>query len=389
MAKKVIEVPALPQFALPDRVQAPEQLPPLPLAEEDGIYFGLDADQQYHPASGLGSGDVKRLFRNASEFWWNSDMNPLKPKDKETEFKKFGSAVHKRVLEGVAHFDTIYQCEYTGDDLLVTDADLKAWITKSGNIPAKGNKPDRITQALAIDPNVKIEDEIKERAVKARKLILDADAYARILISAKLIAENPDLETAFAGGMPEVAVVWTEIVDGEPVKCKALLDYLKVLGIGDLKSTSNPKEIDFEALCKIRFSENRMDIQAAHYLRAREFFAQFIAEGKVYGDHDPEWLARVAAQQNYGFAFVFFQSTGAPSTWATSLYPLRSVVDDETGEVEEIAGNPILDVGADHRAIALRNYVNNRRQYGEAMWLKRGPIKELDISELPGWFARS
>lgn len=346
--------------------------PTLPIISEDGIYFGLNADAQYHPADALGSGDVKRCFYNTSAYWWGSSFNPLRPHNKETKFMNFGTAVHIRVLEGEEKFLRLYEPAYEGDDLLKTDADVRAWLQERGHKPASGNKPERVAQALLIDPEVKIEDAIKARAEEAGRVILPADDYNRIVISSELIAKNPDLETAFSGGMPEVAVVWTEMVDGEPVRCKGLFDYLKVRGIGDLKSTSNPKEIDFPSLCKIRFAERRMDMQAAHYLRGREFIARYVQEGRVYGDHDPEWLARVAAQDEHGFAFVFFSSTGAPETWALSLSP----------------GNTILDIGADHRAVALQNFVRKRREFGDEMWLQREPIRELDITDLPSWFGR-
>jgi len=363
---KIVEVSALP----PETTT--HERPELPLAEEDGIYFHLDADAQYHPASGLGSGDIKRLYYNPSAYWWNSPLNPMRPPRTETNFMTFGKAVHVRVLEGEEKFNRLYECAYEGDDLLRTDDDIKAWLTARGVTPMKGLKADRVAQALTLDPEVKIADVIKARAEAEGRVILPADEYRRIVISSKLIADNPDLATAFSGGMPEVAIVWTEIVDGEPVKCKALLDYLKIRGIGDLKSTSNPKEIAFPNLCRIRFAERRMDIQAAHYLRAREFIPRFVEEGRVFGDHDPEWLRKVAAQEEYGFAFVFFSTTGAPETWPLSLSP----------------GNPILDIAADHRATALQNYVRCRREYGDDMWLSREPIRELDIADLPGWHGR-
>ncbi|PYF04994.1 PDDEXK-like uncharacterized protein DUF3799 [Rhodopseudomonas faecalis] len=337
----------------------------------DGIHFGVNADAVYHPHEGLGSGDVRRLLLNPAEFWWNSRLNPLRPTDTDSAFKTFGRAVHVRVLEGEEKFNRLYEREDTSDDMLRTDADLAAWLRKRDIKPLR-SKAEKIAQALFADPGVKIEDDIKERAEKEGRTILKADDYDRIIISSALIADNPDLEHAFDGGMPEVAVIWTETIDGEPVRCKALFDYLKIRGIGDLKSTSNPKEMDFPPLCRIRFAERRMDLQAAHYMRGRSFIRQFVKDGAVFGDHDPQWLRKVADQAEYGFAFVFFQTTGAPSSWACSLSPENSILRD----------------AAIYREAALKAFVLCRRKYGDGMWLKREPIQELDPADLPMWFGR-
>lgn len=115
-----------------------------------------------------------------------------------------------------------------------------------------------------------------------------------------------------------------------------------------------------------------MDMQAAHYMLGRAHLRTFVREGWVFGDHDPDWLAKVAAQEEYGFAYVFFQSNGSPSVWAASLSP----------------DNPILETGRSHRAAALEAYVHGQRAYGGGMWLRREPISELDISDLPIWWGR-
>lgn len=363
---KIIEVP---EYA---PATANEEAAPAVPAKlfADGVYFGLDEDT-YHADPALGSTDIRRLFYSPAEWWWHSKLNPLRPEDTETKFKEFGKAVHKLALEGREAFDAEYQREYVGRDLLVTMDHLKRWLGERGQkCPAK--KAEAVSLALALDPSVMIEDEIKRVAEEAGMTILPAEVYDRAIISGTLIAKNPDLEKAFQDGMPEVSVFWTEVVEGVEVRCKARFDYLKVRGVGDLKSTSNSKQMDFAALCRIRFAERRMDLQAAHYMRGRQFLAQHVVDGLVNGEHNEEWLARVAAQSEYGFVFVYFQSDGAPSTWATSLSP----------------GNPILDTGRQHRDLALASYVAGFEEYGTDMWLKREPVSELDLTDLPMWFAR-
>jgi hypothetical protein len=339
---------------------------------EDGVYFGLDAEKTYHRDLALGSGDIKRLFYNPAEYWWNSGMNPLRPPHTDTAYMAFGRAVHVFVLEGEEKFHRLYEHEDTDPATLHTYAEIKRWLVERA-VKVPRSKDEAIAAALKVDPAVKIADVIEERAAQAGRTILKADDYARINISAKLIAESPDLEGAFAGGMPEVAVFYTELVNGWPVRCKALFDYLKVRGIADLKSTSNPKEMDFRQLCALRFSQRRMDLQVAHYMRAREFIARYVAEGRVYGDHDPAWLKRVAETTEYGFAHVFFQSSGAPSVLSRTTSP----------------GNPILENAESDRSVALHNYVSNVTRYGTGMWLQREPMREWDVNDLPGWHARS
>ena len=366
---RIIEVPAEPE----PKAQVPKEEPVQHEPFEDGIYFGLVPDETYHPDPALGSGDIKRLYWNPAEYWWRSPMNKLLPKkDDDSPFKTFGRAVHVHVLEGAEKFFRLYECEDTDEATLKTSDDIKKWLLERGQKPPR-TKAEMIDLALLLDANVRIADVIKVRALEAGRTILKEDDYNRILTSSQMIAENPDLEHAFTGGRAEVAVFWTETVDGEPVRCKALFDYLKIRGIGDLKSTSNPKEMAFDALCSIRFAEQRMDIQAVHYMRAREFLAQFVLDGRVHGDHDGGWLRKVAAQEEYGFAHVFFQTTGAPSVLARSLS----------------RGNPILDIAADHRDIALNNFVLNRSRYGDTMWLRREPIREWSIDELPAWWGRN
>lgn len=337
----------------------------------DGVYFGLD-ETTYHRDPALGSTDIRRLFQSPAEWWWHSDFNPLRPADTRTRFKDFGSAVHKHVLEGEAAFHASYQREYDAPDLLDTVSDLKGWLAERNYKPHGKVKADFVQQILALDPTAMIKDEIERVAAQEGKIILGAGAYDRAVISGTMIAKNPDLETAFQGGMPEVSVFWTEEIDGEAVRCKARFDYLKARGIGDLKSTSNSKQIDFATVCRNAFAERRMDIQAAHYMRGRSFLAGHVEAGNVFGDHDSEWLAKVAAQDEYGFAIVFFQSDGAPSVWAASLSP----------------GNPILETGQTHREAALIAFTYGLRTFGSGMWLRQDPIAEMDISDLPLWWGR-
>ena len=202
--------------------------------------------------------------------------------------------------------------------------------------------------------------------------VLDGDDYDRILISGELIAENPDLAAAFEGGVPEVSVFWEQpLDDGLIVPCKARFDYLKVRGVGDLKSIRNAFGRPFGEACMRHIVDYRYYIQAAHYLAGRGELAGLVADGAIYGDHDPAWFKRVADCQAFAFQWVFFQAEGAPITWSRSLSP----------------GNPILAMGERDRHKAMQVYRDFKQSFSEGeMWLLQEPVTELDINDMPRWF---
>lgn len=303
---------------------------------EDGIYFGLDEDE-YHADPALGSTDIRRLKKSGPDFWWHSRMNPLRPKDSDTAAKLFGRAVHKIVLEGRDKFERLYV-----------------------------RRPDELARLTA-----------KERATLAPngQDVLDGEDYDRILVAGALITKNPDLATAFSGGMPEVSVFWsTRMDDGFPVRFKARFDYLKPRGVGDLKSIRNTRGIEFPSACRRAISEWRYDIQARHYLEARAQIERLFMQASVFGDVDDEFLLNVVQAPAYGFQFVFFQATDAPITWSTALSD----------------GNPILEHAANDVAGALAVYRTFMNRFGpNTMWILQEPVNELDVSEMPAWFGRA
>lgn len=340
---------------------------------EPGIYFGFDEDK-YHAAPWLGSGDHKRLRESPPDFWWNSWMNPLREADKETDARILGSAIHAYVLQGREIFDKQYARSRADDpDVLKTVAEIKNWIIAhpefdmSTKIP--GRKDGAIALAQALDPEVEVLEFIEQQEQERGRKILPAKGYDRCLIAGSMIAKNPGLETAWQGGYPEVAIFWRDAA-GTP--CKCLLDYLKPRGIGDLKSVGNPSGRDFPGACRIAFADYRYDMQAAHYLDGRRQLPGFVKEGRVFGEVDPDWLKRTAKVDDCGFAFVFYQTTGAPLTHAEVLSP----------------ANPIIEIADQHVQEARAAYRDFSQRFGESMWLLANEVSELDISELPNWYGR-
>lgn len=351
------------------------------MIHEPGIYFGLDAET-YHADPALGSTHLKRLLTSGPDYWWHSALNPARPVDNDdTPSLIFGRAVHAMVLEGLDALRGFYERAPEPDGLLVTDADLTAWLDANPDaVAALGEKIPRtkagkVALITRIDPTVRILDVIKEAAEEAGRTILSADDFDRILAAGTMIRANPALGQAFAGGVSEVSIFWNHIPEGggEPIRCKCRFDYLKVRAIGDLKSIRNVMGLPFDAACRRAIATYRYDVQAAHYMAGRAQLPGFVADGKVFGEHDPEWLARVAASEETAFVFVFYQAAGAPITWATQISP----------------GSPVLEYGRSSADQALWTFADFRKRFGsEAAWVLTEPITELDVNDLPAWFGR-
>lgn len=338
---------------------------------EDGVYFGL-AEATYHADPALGSTDIRRLLSSPPDYWWHSAHNPLREEPEDTPSKVFGTALHKFVLEGEAAFRRRYVEKPGGDGILVTDADLRAWLANRTEAKMPRSKEDKIVLALQVDPDAPILDVLVAKAVAAGKIVLKAADFGRILLSGMMITANPELAGAFMNGAAEVSVFWTG-EDG--VRRKARIDYLKIRGCGDLKSCANPRDLAFDQACLRAISSYRYDLQAAHYVEGREALRRLATAGAVHGNHDATWLKKVAAQDEYGWAWVFYQSAGAPITWATTLTP---------------GANQILDVAADHVATAVANFRAFSAEFGlENPWVLKVPMQELDINDLPAWFGRA
>jgi hypothetical protein len=297
------------------------------MAERQGIYFDLPEDE-YHADSALGSTDLKRLLASGPDYWWNSSLNP-KHKDEPTPQQEYGRALHLLVLEG----HQIFKARYVRrpDDIKVLTAKIKQELFPNG------------------------------------EAVLDGDDYDRIRVAGWLIAQNPDLAAAFEGGMPEVSVFWTE----NGVRMKARFDYLKARGIGDLKSIRNIYGKPFGEACRTAIASYRYDMQAAHYLLGRAEIVRFVENKQVYGDHDADWLKRVASTKSFGFQFVFFQAESAPNVLSYSVSP----------------GSPILEIARRDRLIAVETYTKYQSEFGsQQMWTLREPVSELELSQMPGWY---
>lgn len=298
-----------------------------------GIHFDLN-EEVYHRDPGLGSTDMRKLLINPSDYWYESPMNPRRPREHKTEAKIIGHAMHKLVFEGEVKFHELYMRGADHDDDM-TRAE-KAAATKAANAAA----------------------------ARYNKTAIPGEDYDRIRIAGKMISVNPKLATAFQGGASEVSVIWER--DG--VRRKARIDYLKARGLGDLKSIENFRGYPFKQACRYAISNYRYDIQAVHYMEARRYMPGMIAEGMIHGTYDKALIKAVAETKQFGWQWVFFSKSGAPITWSASLSPQ----------------NPMCQYAARDIDTAVKNYQTYLGRFGaNEMWLLIEDPEELSLDDMP------
>jgi hypothetical protein len=320
---------------------------------EPGIYLGLD-EEIYHRDLSLGSGDMRNLLLSPCDYYWGSSLNPNREDDEndDTPARIRGRAMHKLVLQGEAEYDREYMCGARND---------------AGMTPAEKGAATKAANA---------------RAAQLGLVALPAKDYDRIAIAAAMITKNPKLAGAFQGGIPEVSVFWER--DG--VRRKARIDYLKPRGVGDLKSITNIKKIEFRRACREAIANYRYDIQAAHYLEGRAALPRLVAEGRIFGPEGgfksvdeigehADLLKRIALMKSFAFQIVFFQASKAPVTWSTIITPHDH--------------NPLYQTALADLETAAGNYREFMEKFGPGnIWLMLDEPAELDIESMPGWYAR-
>lgn len=300
------------------------------LALADGVYFDLPAET-YHADPALGSGDLKRLARNPTSWWYWSKHNPLRPQRTVTPAMRFGLAVHCCIIEGRAKFEAEYgPCEFPGN--------------------VKAGKDERA--ALA----------------EAGKVALPREDYDRAMIAAQFVLADPELKKAFQGGAGEVSVFWT---NENGVRLKARFDYLKQKSIVDLKSTYENEDTLFDDNCKRLLVKRQMFGQMYHYHQGRDRMKALVEAGAVFGEHDQLWLAKTAAEESYSWVWIFYQSGGAPEVWG--CYSDRN--------------SKLFDMGASMVSLALSNYTDFKNQFGldGLPWVRSRPLERFCEDDVPEW----
>lgn len=325
---------------------AADELPehPEPLGLPNGVYLNLP-EEDYHNATALGSGDIRRLAVSPPDFWFNSKLNPLwHPDDSDTAAKQVGTAAHVMVLYSRDEFNRRYgACDYPG--------------------------------------NIKLGKAEREKIRDAGKIPLRRDDWDRLHQIGAIVRANPTLTNAFSGGAAsEVSIFWTS--NGIQKKCR--IDYLKPRASVDLKTITNRREgMSFPQACRAAIAEYNYPVQAEHYREGREQMARLIEEGSVFVG-GPSWrvpaekplapkMIECALSKEFAFVIIFVQKTGAPLTWGCSLS----------------RGNGVLDLARRTIERAEDHWRAYMERFGRDIpWILEEPLAELAVEELPQWWGR-
>src|SRR5258706_879690 len=333
-----------------------EQQKTIPL----GLHFGLPFER-YLEDPGLGSGDIRKLAMNPSDYWFESAMNPEQPRRKDKKHFMLGHALHKLVLEGKDAFDEVFLRGPTVDDAL--SSGMKGVATKRAN----------------------------GEAMQSGLIMLKADEYDGIARWAAAILRNPYLTEAFKGGFGEVSVFW----EREGVRLKGRFDYLKIMkrpgymmaANGDLKTVENIYGDNFKRVCRQAIERYHYDAQAAHYIDGMARVQQMVKDHAINWHtasanvqflpirEQEEWLSRFLAPDiRYAWQWIFVQKNGFPTTCSFSMTP----------GMDGAPGSAIFETGAAKVNRGLQNYINCMEKFGpDKPWEEFEPPEELMAEDMP------
>ncbi len=276
---------------------------------ENGIYSnGFLKEEDYHEINRLSASHIKNIVTSSATFFEQSWLNKRR-NNAPTEAMKFGSAMHKAIIEGEDAFNEAYEPKKNKDDyenLLVTVADMKEFLDGKGmeykKTETKGNL---IEQCLEHD-DANVWDVLKSQ--DENKIQIDRSGQNKILTAAKCLKETQYAET-FTTGLPEVAILFE--IGG--IKLKAKLDYIKPGKVVDLKTFSasfmDARKASFKAIADYKYG-----IQAVVYLHAMKKARELVNEGKVFGftAKEKELLAEIVNSNIESLDFLFVRTTLCP-----------------------------------------------------------------------------
>lgn len=342
-----------------------------------GVYFGLSF-QDYLAAPSLSTSGIKQLRVSPLTYWANSAMNPDRPKEKETPAMAFGSAVHKRILEGAEAFGQAYAVQPDPDDYPdalnsgqeLADRCAELGLKKSGTI---AERCERIREAdhLAI-----LWPDILEAfsADAAGKIIVKATEMAEIERIGVMVDAHPTAGNVFRDGASEVSVFWLD--EETEVPMKARFDYLRVREIIDLKTFSNTTGLPLEMAVIRAIANHNYHVQAAVYLDAAAAARAMVRRGEIHGPPPPaHWMESFAATEESRFFFVFTETGAANNVVVREM-------------VKQVGGAETMLYQAGYRIYrdGIRAFARCRAKYGQDPWVAPAPSGALIDAQFPLWF---
>lgn len=347
----------------------PEKLP------ECGVYFGYDEDA-YHGAFGLSASGIKLLRISPLDWWARSPLNPnlaaVMEEEGDKEVFQIGRAYDTRIISGKEAFYSHYAPAISKSDYpdaLDTSDDMKDWLGERGLKKTAKRKSELIERILDAEPTAKIWDAIQDgyRKQHEGKEFLDAKLISKIEIAARMIEGHPLLFKAFTGGSPQVSIFWDCPSIG--VRCKARLDYLKAKAIIDLKTYGNPQGKPPEIGIPREIASRKYHVQAAMYVEAVSYIPQFIAEGRVFGDVDKQFLQSLKAAHSKTCMWVFQAKGVAP-------FARGYIIPQESNA---------FTIGQQEIETAKMTFRKHLEKYGALPWIDDTPIQTLDDAAIPPW----
>lgn len=337
----------------------------------EGIYFGM-SEGDYHAAPALSNSGIKHLLTSPTDFWARSWMNPER-EDDGTDAKELGKAYDCRIIEGRAAFASRYAMALDDGDYpnaLHTADEIKVRLAHLG-LKTSGKKDDLIARLLEADPRAQIWDTLLSEHGKAHagRTLLSRELIRKIETAAAFIEKHPEIGKAFSGGYPQVSIFWT---DESGVPMKSRLDYLKREAVVDLKTFSNPFGKPIKLAVAYAIASYKYHLQVAVYLEAVERAKKFIREGRVFGDVEKSFLAKLAAEPEHRFAFVFQQTGIAP---VARLYPFPM------GLALDCARITVRDAKAIFKLCV--------ETFGCDMWMDMVGVETLDDGDFPAFMTAS
>lgn len=201
--------------------------------------------------------------------------------------------------------------------------------------------------------------------------LIDEKTMNHIELSAAMINFHPDLKKFFAGGYPEVTVIWDDPELG--VRFKVRFDYLKIKPVSDLKTFANQYHENVDLAISKEMRRRNYHIQAYLYLRgqhiARSFAAQHIAGQaiRVFGDVDQDWLGDFSTDVTEEFWYVFMQKGIAPVA---------------RGKKVTLKDEAFRSLGLSDLTTATDSFKQNFTRYGTDAWIDLSPPETLSYSSM-------
>lgn len=293
----------------------------------EGLHFGLHED--LHRADpGLGSTDMKALLTSPVNGYWKRTPNGQRimqalgiaqPEAESPSLAQiFGTAAHALLLEP-ERFDDLYveDEDAPADYLTSKDVIREALMSRAAAYLPPKTAPREEWVMAAKRASLKVIEDWKVDFIihAAGRTVLSKRWMAQLRMIDRIVrAKRADLggksifDQNLTGGYAEVTVIWDE--DG--VRMKARFDYMRTMGVIDVKTYQCPDDKPPISHFLGHIANYAYDLQAAHYMRAWEELGKAIADGRVFGAVDPAWLKRVKVDDKPAWRWLAISSMGLP-----------------------------------------------------------------------------